>query len=102
MPHPNNTKKRKIPCRCNDNSGIQCMIHNPPFPMPNNNVKEKKREIDTGRFSHETMEITCVCGHALGFHSAESTKDHQPCFIQDFVKDIECPCEKFKKLKSHV
>src|SRR5277367_1880723 len=43
---PTTNQSEKIPCRCGNNDGVQCMIHNPPFPFMKSNQSDWENEFD--------------------------------------------------------
>ncbi len=56
----------------------------------------KKRELDTGRYAFKDMNLMCICGHPLGEHDGERTKDKQYCQNRNNSGDL-CECEYFTK-----
>ena len=59
-------------------------------------MDKKSREIGTGKYKYSHMEYLCVCGHSLGKHDAERTKDKQYCQNEDEYGEL-CDCEYFTK-----
>lgn len=56
----------------------------------------KNREQETGKYAFANMDLLCVCGHSLGIHDAERTKDKQYCQNEDENGDL-CDCEYFTR-----
>ncbi len=63
---------------------------------PHETINMKKREIGTGRYAFEKMDLLCTCGHSLGKHDAERAKDKQYCQNEDEFGNL-CDCEYFTK-----
>ena len=59
------------------------------------------RDSASGRYAHSDMEALCVCGHPLGWHSAEVCNGRRDCFAADFSDDV-CECERYRKTRRRV
>jgi hypothetical protein len=61
-------------------------------------AKHTNRDNVSGRYVDTRFDKVCVCGHTLGYHTAEKSADSQPCIIGDF-EEVGCDCACFKKAK---
>lgn len=57
----------------------------------------ENRELDTGRYAFTNMNLMCICGHPLGEHDGERTKDKQYCQNINEYGNL-CDCEFFTKI----